>query len=60
MILITSTGEFVLYFTVSFSFVSFQKKKKKKEKKRELLQDCFFGIVLGCLVSTAGLHVPMV
>ena len=29
MILITSTGEFLLYFTVSFSFVSLQKKKKK-------------------------------
>ena len=29
MILITRTGEFLLYFTVSFSFVSFPKKKKK-------------------------------
>ena len=28
MILITSTCEFLLYFTISFSFVSFQKKKK--------------------------------
>ena len=28
VILITSTGEFLLYFTVNFSFVSFQKKKK--------------------------------
>ena len=56
MILITSTGEFLLYFTVSFSFVSF----KKKRKKKELLQDCFFGVVLGYLVCTAGLHVLVV
>ena len=35
VILITSTGEFFLYFTISFSFVSFLKKKKK------LLQGCF-------------------
>ena len=35
MILITSTGESLLYFTASFSFVSFHQKKKK------LLQECF-------------------
>ena len=58
MILITSTGESLLYFTVSFSFVSFHWKKKKK-----LLQDCFFFffcVVLGCPISTAELHVPVV
>ena len=45
MILITSTGEFLLYFIVSFSFVSFQKKKK-------LLQDYFWV----ALFFAAGIH----
>ena len=43
MILITSTGEFLLYFTVNFFF----------SLKKKLLQDCF-GVVLCCLVFTAG------
>ena len=41
MILITSTGESLLYFTVSFSFVSLHLKKKKKS----VLHD-FFCVVL--------------
>ena len=55
MILITSFGEFLLYFIVIFLF-SFNKKKKK-----ELLQEFFFlfGVVLGCPVLAAGEHVPV-
>ena len=55
MILITSTGEFLLYFTViCFSFISLRKKKKI----------CcrivfFFFVVLCCPVFAAGIHVPM-
>ena len=41
MILITSTGELILYFTVIF--FSFHIKKKRKEK---LLQDCFWVALL--------------
>ena len=41
MILITSTGESLLYFTVSFSFVSFHLKKKKS-------QCCMIFFVLSC------------
>ena len=51
MILITSTGEFILYFTVIFfCLISLLKK--------TLLQDCFC-VVLCCLISTAGLHVSV-
>ena len=55
MILITSFGEFLLYFIVIFILFSFYKKKK------ELLQEFFFlfGVVLGCPVLAAGEHVPM-
>ena len=55
MILITSIGEFLLYFTVSLFLVSFHCKKKKKKKKNSAA-----GFLLCCLVchiSTAGLHV---
>ena len=41
MILITSTGELFLYFTIIF--FSFHKNKKEKEK---LLQDCFWVALL--------------
>ena len=59
VILITSTGESLLYFTVSFSFVSFHCKKKKNKIKR-VAAELFFCVVLGCLISTIGLHVPVV
>ena len=46
MILITSIGEFLLYFTVIFFLVSFQKKKKKVA----------VGLFLGCPAFAAGIH----
>ena len=49
MILITSTGELLLYFTVIF--FSFHKKKKKKS---------VAGSFLCGPISTAGLHFPVV
>ena len=53
LILITSTGEFLLYFAISFffSFISLQ-------KKIYFLQDYFY-VVLCCLVLAAGVHVPV-
>ena len=44
MILITSTGEFLLYFIVIFFLISFQKKKVTA------------GLFLGCLAFAAGIH----
>ena len=61
VILITSTGEFLLYFTVSFFLVSFHLKKKKFrslkifKKKKKFAAGLFFC----CPISTAGLHVPV-
>ena len=51
MILITSTGEFLLYFTVSFSFVSF--------KKIYIFAAGFVFVVLCCPVFDARIHVPV-
>ena len=48
MILITSTGELILYFTVIF--FSFHIKKKKR-----VVAGLFFCVVLGCPILT-GLH----
>ena len=52
-ILITSNGEFLLYFTVCFFLVSFTVTKNKK-----IMQD-FFCVVLCCPVLAAGVHVPV-
>ena len=52
LILITSTGELLLYFTVIF--FSFHKKKGKISCRT------VFGVVLCCLISTAGLNVQWV
>ena len=49
MILITSTGEFILYFTVSLFLVSFHYKKKKR-----FAAGLFFCVVLSCPISTVG------
>ena len=46
MILITSTGELLLYFTVIFYFIFISKKKKK----------VVAGLFLGCPASAAGIH----
>ena len=51
MIHITSIGELFLYFTVIFFL--FHKKKKKISCRT------VFGVVLCCLISTAGLNVPV-
>ena len=58
MILITSFGEFLLYFIVIFFLFSFHKKKKKKKR---VAAGIFFlfGVVLGCSVHAAGEHVPV-
>ena len=48
MILITSTGELLLYFTVIF--FSFHKKRKKKKRK------VVAGLFLGCPAFAAGIH----
>ena len=54
MILITSTGELLLYFTVIF--FSFHIKKKGGGISCRTV----FGVVLCCLISTAGLNVQWV
>ena len=51
MILITSTGEFLLYFTISYFQFPFNVKKKK------LIKNCCRIAFVLCLISTAGLHV---
>ena len=56
MILVTSTGEFLLYFTVSFLFSFISLLKKIKNKKFPV------GLFLCCLVLpvlAAGVHVPV-
>ena len=59
MILITSTGELLLYFTVIlFSFI--YKKKKGGGGGGGISCNTVFGVVLCCLISTAGLNVQWV
>ena len=56
MILITSFGEFILYFIVIFLFY-FHFIRKKKKVAAEIF--FLFGVVLGCPVLAAGEHVPV-
>ena len=56
MILITSIGEFILYYCQFFFFLLFQFTLKKKKR---VAAGFLFGVVLGCPVLTAGEHVPM-
>ena len=53
MIIITSFGEFLLYYCQLFFLFQFTVKKKKKR----VVAGLFFCVVLGCPISTAGLHV---
>ena len=58
VILITSFGEFLLYFIVIFLFY-FHFIKKKKKKVVVGIFFFLFGVVLGCPVLAAGEHVPV-
>ena len=57
MILITSIGEFLLYYCQLIFFISIHYKKKK----RVAAGICFFffGVILGSSVLTAREHVPV-
>ena len=55
MILITSIGEFLLYYSRFFYLFHFT----VKEKKKKLLQDCFSCVVLCCPIFAAGIHFPL-
>ena len=55
MILVTSFGDFILYYCQLFFIYLFQF--IVKNKKKRVVAGLFFCVVLGCPISTIGLHV---
>ena len=57
MILITSIGEFLLYYSRFFNLFHFTVKEKKRKKKVSCRT--VFGVVLCCPVFATGIHFPL-